>query len=292
MALTMTRPTKHPKTGTFLVRVAIPAPLREMTQRLFGVRAELRENLKTKDPAEAKRLAPAAVGRLQAMLERTREVVAAAPEQPLAREIAALAGEFYRRQVGASGTADEQAIHWEITLLLLRDDPTFTAPHEGEAVDPASAELDRQRAVGLLERHGFATDDDTVQRVAAAVTRADIAYRNLLKRRAEGDWSPDPNLITFPELPSRPASGSSASASGCEFTDLLSGWAKDRGLDLAAKPIARAAYDRKRTLERLAKFLGHRDAAQVSVTDAVRWKQEMQGRDLAVATIRNDLSKR
>ena len=41
MALTMTRPTKHPKTGTFLVRVAIPAPLREMTQRLFGVRAEI-----------------------------------------------------------------------------------------------------------------------------------------------------------------------------------------------------------------------------------------------------------
>jgi hypothetical protein len=47
----------------------------------------------------------------------------------------------------------------------------------------------------------------------------------------------------------------------------------DRGLQVNAKPIPRALYDRKRTLERLANFLGHRDAARVAKADVVRWKE-------------------
>jgi site-specific recombinase XerC len=79
-------------------------------------------------------------------------------------------------------------------------------------------------------------------------------------------------------------------APSLSFDDLLKGWARDHGFDLDARPIARAAYDRQRTLERLASFLGHRDAIKVAKPDAVRWKEEMQARGLAAATIRNDLS--
>jgi hypothetical protein len=63
--------------------------------------------------------------------------------------------------------------------------------------------------------------------------------------------------------------------------------ARDQGFDLAAKPIARAAYDRVRTLDRLGQFIGHRDAERVAKADAVRWKESMQARALAVSTIRN-----
>lgn len=37
-------------------------------------------------------------------------------------------------------------------------------------------------------------------------------------------------------------------------------------------------------------FLGHRDAAAITKADAVRWKTEMQQRDLTASTVRNDLS--
>ncbi len=76
MALVMTRPTPHPKTGVFRVRVAIPAPLRETALRLYGRRSEFIESLKTKDRADAKRLAPAAVARLQEMIDAARNAAA------------------------------------------------------------------------------------------------------------------------------------------------------------------------------------------------------------------------
>ena len=49
MTVAMIRPTKHPKSGTYVLRLAIPADLGETCKRLYGVRAELRENLGTKD---------------------------------------------------------------------------------------------------------------------------------------------------------------------------------------------------------------------------------------------------
>jgi integrase len=284
MALQMTRPTKHPKTGTFLVRLAIPADLRETTKRLFGVQAELRANLGTKDPAEAKRLAPAAVDKLHAMLDRARCTVMDAPEYPSSRQIAALAGEDYRRRVGASRDQEEQDLRWDIAFGL--------AEPEGDGTDASAQPGDSMveaRAEALLREYGFATDTETVARLAAALDRADRAYADLVKRRMHGDWSPDPNLPTFPELPHK-APDKAPQTVFLSFDALLSGWAHDHGYDLSAKPVARAAYDRQRTIERLAVFLGHRDVARVSKADAVRWKEEMQARGLSVPTIRNDLS--
>ena len=72
---------------------------------------------------------------------------------------------------------------------------------------------------------------------------------------------------------------------------MLAGWAADYGH--ASKPgekVKRSFYDRERTIERLATFLGHRDAAKVVKADAVLWKEDMQTRGNKVPTIRNDLS--
>ena len=71
---------------------------------------------------------------------------------------------------------------------------------------------------------------------------------------------------------------------------LLAGWALDRGWKLDMTPAPRPLYDRVRTMERLAAFLGHRDAARVAKADAVRWKEDMLARGLHASTIRNDLS--
>jgi integrase len=62
------------------------------------------------------------------------------------------------------------------------------------------------------------------------------------------------------------------------------------GYRLDVKPEPRPLYDRRRTTERLAVFLGRRDAGAVSKADAVRWKEDMQRRGLHAASIRKDVS--
>ena len=98
--LSMTRPTRHPKTGTYLVRMVIPAHLRHTAMRLYGVSRELRENLHTKDATIARQRAPEAVARLRGNIERAARVASAALPEPTLREIAALVGEWYRQKIG------------------------------------------------------------------------------------------------------------------------------------------------------------------------------------------------
>ena len=65
MALQMSRPTKHPRTGVYRVRVAIPAHLRSITKVQHGVAREFIRSLHTKDPKLAKeRAAPVDGGRV------------------------------------------------------------------------------------------------------------------------------------------------------------------------------------------------------------------------------------
>ncbi len=65
MALKMTSPTKHHKTGTYRLRLTIAKELRPTALRLFGIRTELIANLEIKDPREAKRRQPDALAALQ-----------------------------------------------------------------------------------------------------------------------------------------------------------------------------------------------------------------------------------
>ena len=60
VALPRTRPTKHPRTDIYRVRIRIPAPFRILAKERFGQGAEFIESLGTKDAALAKERAPAA----------------------------------------------------------------------------------------------------------------------------------------------------------------------------------------------------------------------------------------
>jgi hypothetical protein len=282
--LPMTRPTKHPRTGTYLIRIAIPADLRDTTKRLYGVQRELRENLKTKDAAIARQRAPDALARLRAMLAQATRVASEAPSEPTAREVAALAGDWYRRRVGADHPdPDLQDFHLEIALELARDRPDWP-DDEIAAYAPHAAEH-------LLRKYGFAATPESIKRLSAAIERTAHSFGEFLKRREGGDWSEDTNLAKFPRLPAKVTSSDpSAPSSGGTFDALLKGWALDHGFQIDARPIPRALYDRQRTLERLATFLGHRDADRLAKADVVRWKEDALGRGRTASTVRNDIS--
>jgi hypothetical protein len=94
----MVQPTRHPKTGIYRVRLAIPAPLRDTAQQLYGVKSEFKVNLQTRDAAEAKRKAPAAVEQAQSMLMAVRQAASSAPGEVTEPDIQAIAGEVYSEQ--------------------------------------------------------------------------------------------------------------------------------------------------------------------------------------------------
>ena len=284
MSLRMAAPTKHPRTGTYRVRLAIPAYLQDTAHRLYGRRAELIEGLGTKEAITARLLAPAAVGRLQAKLEVVRrdyggEVVAISE-----RDIQAMAGEFYTQCVEDFGEDPGPAEGWEEARGQLADQRD---PDPESAREITLTRNDTDPARKLLSERGLPTDTLTVERLGHAIFAARWDVACLLERRASGDWTPDRAAGRYPSPVTVTAP---VAVQGFTIDALLRGWALDRGKDVDAKPIDRAVYDRKRTLERLSVFIGHRDAARVSKADAVRWKEDMMGRGLHASTARNDIS--
>jgi integrase len=297
MALSMMRPTKHPRSGTYRLRLAIPNRLRDTTQRLYGCRAELIENLHTKHPREAKQRAPEADARLRAKLAAAEAALRGEKASLTDRQVAALAGIWYRRQLAEHGDnpgSDPES--WELVLDGLLDQIEDISGDGGPPEDYVTAlrlrQRDRDDAAALLAEHGLLADPEAIERVGRALLDAKVFAAKTLARRARGDWQLDPNASRFP-----PASDVSPVVSPpgtanhtCTMDALLGGWAADHGYRMDVKPEPRPLYDRRRTLERLAAFLGHRDAGAISKADAVRWKEDMQKRGLHAASIRNDVS--
>lgn len=278
--------------------MTLPAALRETAARLYGVRAEIIENLKTKDPREASRLAPEALARLYAKLDAIQRAADGKAHVPSDREIALIGAEAYRWRVEAqgddAGTVSDWLLHLEALNDQLSDPDEMTGEREA---DPTRK--DREEAEGALRDRGWADDGATVGRASQAVFKARYRFVLAMLRRARGDWSADTTPALYPTEATQPPPAlpqatlpavSPGAAVALDITELLRGWAMDRGKDIDAKPINRAVYDRVRTVERVAVFLGHRDACRVTRADAVRLKEEMQRRGRKAATIRNDLS--
>ncbi len=94
MGLEMPSPTKHPRTGVYRVRVAIPIKLRPTTERLFARRVELVTSLKTSDSSEAKRHGSDALAEIEAKLATARASDAGVLMNFSDRRVRALAGQW------------------------------------------------------------------------------------------------------------------------------------------------------------------------------------------------------
>ena len=298
VSLTMTRPTKHPKTGVYRLRKQIPAPLRDVAAKLFGVRGELITSLGTKDPDEARQRAPIEIARLEVRMAAIRAASKAGTISPLtAKQVQALAGQFYAEEAAKWEDNPGPPAYWEEALWKIHDQaeyvdliPERSGDRPVELLHRATDE-DLQRAVGAIAKAGLVASQADTRRVAEAIVMARWGLANVMGRRASGDWSLDENLGRFPVLQkAAPALLDAPPTPGLTLDRLLSGWALDHGWRMDAPRMPRALYDRVRTMGRLAEFLGHRDADAVTKADVVRWKEDMQERGRKVPTIRNDIS--
>jgi hypothetical protein len=279
MALNMTRPTKHPRTGIYHVRLAVPEPLRGTAKALFGSGREFVENLRTKDPKVAKEAATAAVARLQAKLAAVRNAQAGLPPKVPEQAVQALAGVFYREQMDRWGADPGHASRWEAEQFVILDAAEDGPVDDERPMDegnrqlvPVPTEDDRQASRRLLEGAGYVPTADAVGRLAVQVATARFQFAQAMETRAKGNWRQDRTPEEFPPLPERPSSAPREVSPpvGPTVDALLRGWALDAGHSPDAKPVSRPYYDRKTTMERLVAFIGHRDASRITKADAVR----------------------
>ena len=277
--LKMIRPFAHPKTGVFWLRKVVPADLRS-----FVGKRELTASLGTKDVREAKAKAGPVIARFEATIEAARAAASGQCPHPSSREIAALAGEWYRRRIGANCNDQElEDLHIDVAIELRGLDQVARRPE-----DMVSYGL----AQSLLQAHGFATDQESVARLTLALLRAAAALDEVIGRRAGGDWSPDANLPKFPPLvphrpleapPQTPQQAPRQGPPRATVAALIIAWAAEAGT------AGKALYDRERTGKMLTDFLGHDDAGRVTADDVVRWKEARLAAGRSAKTVANDI---
>lgn len=254
---------KHPKTGVYYFRKGIPKKLRPA----LGGRHEFLVSLHTKDHAEASRKVASVAADFEERLARARgEAVRLSHQQ-----VVALVGRWYRREIARAAAEPGQPIIWEETLEELRfHDLTGTG---AKSVAPDVTDL--------LEYETLKVDDETRAAIAEQLFGIKVKLAQTLLQRAQGDYSPDENLETFPEWEPHEQASTQPSLT---LTGMVAGWAAER------KPPERTKYQWDRIIKSLEAHLGHDDAAKIQKEDIIGWKDAMVAAGLSSTTVKNKLT--
>ena len=276
----MTRPFAHRKTGVYWVRKVVPADL-----RLLVGKRELTASLGTKDIREAKAKAGLVIARFEAVIASAR----AGGSRLTQRDIEALCGVWYQTECDAFGDDPGQPEAWDLYTEVLSDRVQDFEDPEGHHGIPLENRLrlkqeDRAEARAWLRNHGHVADDGMVTQFAKALFLTKLDFAQEMKRRALGDWSPDPIVGKFPPVaaPKAPPKVPQAPLQAT-IAALIAAWAAETGT------AGKALYDRERTGKMLSNFLAHDDAGRVTADDVVRWKEARLASGKLAKTVANDI---
>ena len=227
--------------------------------------------------------APAVLADMRAKLQAAEDKLQGRERHLSDREVSGLCGEWLATQEGRGKDSLPLPVsEYEAVADFLTDVAQAEANPELDSLLPdAQGHFeDRGDLAPLLASIGGVVDQDSHRRLVARLAHVKLQHtKDMLDRARTGRWDPTITSKSF-----APATTSSSS-SQVSMDALLDSWSLDRGWSRTDKPISRTSMTASRTLERLANFLGHRDANTVSKADVGRWKAEMHGRDRGVATI-------
>jgi integrase len=301
MAWRMLHLWKHPQSGTFYFRRAVPEE-----QRPAVGKREIKFTLGTKDLKEARLRYPDAAARANEILQR-----AAGGQRHLShREVLALAGEWYRRELmrreDEPGRAEDlEAGAWALEDLFERSLTEAYRRYEYQRSQGVQCEEPRRKFKSkkflpavkrdvdeLLRAEGLSLDTDSYERLAEHIFYNEIRLLHALMNRAGGDYSPDAWLDKIPRWQS-PAeqvgavpAGKGPNAGprrGTPWSSLLDAWAAEPGRR------ERTIYEWRRVIGRLAKHLGHDDAERVSKADLIAWKDALVASGKGAKTVKNHI---
>ena len=280
MALAMSRPWKHPKTGIYWLRRGVPDALR----KAVGKREE-KLSLQTRDPTEAKLRHAEALAELEKRWANLR----AGPKSLTEREAHQLAITAHDNWLARYRDNPSQQTIWDVELGDRPFAPLKPAKaNEFDFIYDASVSVDPQRVQVLrmeqlcerwaddcLARAGLVVDEPSrvilARAIAAAVQRASLILARLSRGEpfAETLFSPATAISSVHPASQQPVS----------FQEIVDGWAQER------QPVAKTQYEWTRVIRELEKFLEHKDAHRLTPDDLIRWKQVMVAAGLKPKTI-------
>lgn len=266
----MTRPTKHPKSGVYRIRMRVPEDIRAALRK-----GERIVSLDTKDPKEAAKRAPAVVAKIEAEFAAAR--LSLSPGRALSlREVMALCGAWYRAEVAQHEDDPGDPEGWDhADDALLNKLPSDRDTGEPMDFTPGPADLAEARA--FLAGQGEAADADSLRHFAVELWHTKRKAAATLQKRALGDYSADPVVASFPTAPQAKAAPLTSDA-------LLDVWAAER----KPAPATRKKYDG--TFRTIARVLGFDDVRRIGPEDVVKFKRhrlEVEKRD--VGTVEDDV---
>ncbi|MFO1083787.1 MAG: DUF6538 domain-containing protein [Reyranellaceae bacterium] len=271
----MASPFKHPRTGVYYIRRAIPEDLREAIGR-----AEYKKSLGTKDPAEAKRLFTAALNESEAMFATARE----------GRSAVDVLNDEQIRAAGEAWAAHILSEDDEVRLEGLDDRAFAKVKETNDMVLPAlKAELARglvddgtaYEFDDFLRSHGYnvPTHLENYRRVHMGMLRAWVRALEQLQRRDQGDAIETP---VAPEIgPNRlqqDGEGDPEKLSGA-----FDGWKAER------KPSSKAWAEWSRARRRFVETNGDVTLAKLEKSHIRKFKDALAAKGLSHASIKKEL---
>ncbi|HEV7253155.1 MAG TPA: site-specific integrase [Mesorhizobium sp.] len=278
MALSMSRPWKHPKTGVYWLRKRVPDDLRPVLGKL-----EEKQSLKTKDPSEAKRRHAEALIAVETQWSNLR----AGPQTVSEREAHELVAGLHDWWIAQHHENPTEQRLWRTDLFdrlwaVPPFDPANPFPYDDDTLKVSGMQhWCAEQADGLIRCKGLVVDETGRRRIARAIASAVQRASLVLQDMAKGLFAePSPSLVpaTPPLLHSTRVNGVQASVS---FDELFKGWVKEK------QPAEKTKYEWERVLKQFKAFVGHDDAARVTPDDLISWKAAQLEAGLRPKTIRD-----
>lgn len=269
MSLRTSSPYRHPKTGIYWFRKAVPDRLRHLVGR--GI---YQRSLGTKDVNEAK----ARFAVVSAEVAARWDALAAEPGRLTPFRKVAVAGEYYRWLVAKHRENPGEASLWvsEVARDEARMKPVFNRP--------STAHLLLKSLPRFLEDRGIPVDKADLYDLAKECAKAGVRAKRTLARHANGDYREDPDAATYPAyVPLSGAKQAQPGSTGPVRLSLAAHWddfVRERKLSLGTqkrwKPL----------LEKLERHLARPDLATAAPVEIGEWKRLLLKGGLSHKTVR------
>lgn len=263
------------KSGKWYARKAIPADVREP----YGKREEKQTWPASLSEGQAKAELAAWLAPIEDRIAALRAHRTMATVTLTRRQSLALAGEWYREKVAAEEprfTETPGVWDWdaEVIAILPENDPEGLT--EGQPLRPTPF-ITEERDQLVIAR-GLRLDARSADQLLQDMLKLYLDFLQLMQRRVEGDFGPDPVLSTLPSADA-PQQQPKRSAK-VSITRLFE--------DFAATGAAQPHTIRKwrSAVQSFVDHLGHDDAEGITRADVSAWLQSLVSKGLSVKTVR------
>lgn len=258
---------KRTGTGLWAARKAIPADVREA----YGKREEKKSWPAELSAGQAKAELASWLTPIEERIEMLRAVATQAPATLSQRQRRALAGEWYKAQVALYEDNPGRPEDWWFSRIEL--EPSDPDEREEGRVRPTAWLIEERD--NLLRVRGLRLTPSSADALLQEMGDLWVSLAQLMERRAEGDYGPDPLVETLPTLEAAPAKIATVSITG-----LFEDYAK------TGTATAHTLRKWRKAVRSFVDHLGHDDATKVTRSDAHAWFDALQASGLSVRTVR------